>query len=238
MHSGPYRCCCGDYDSDCGATQNVAARVCYVRVFPESSRPFVLCPFFHRMPIHHLGSVVLESERLLLRPFVLEDAPAMFKYASDKESTQFMRFSTHQSIQDSKDIINIWVKESANPAFYNWAIVCKECNELIGSIGLVDVNEFHLLAEVGYILRRDHWRKGLATEALSTVIRFWFVRLGMNRLESCHSIENPASGRVMEKAGMVREGVKREYFPTDHGFVDCPIYAITRSDYDTLVAMK
>ena len=87
----------------------------------------------------------------------------MFKYASDKESTQFMRFSTHQSIQDSKDIINIWVKESANPAFYNWAIVCKECNELIGSIGLVDVNEFHLLAEVGYILRRDHWRKGLAT---------------------------------------------------------------------------
>ena len=137
----------------------------------------------------------------------------MFKYASDKESTQFMRFPTHQSIQDSKDIINIWVKESANPAFYNWAIVCKECNELIGSIGLVDVNEFHLLAEVGYILRRDHWRKGLATEALSTVIRFCFERLGMNRLESCHSIENPASGRVMGEGRNGPRGCEERVLP-------------------------
>ena len=94
------------------------------------------------MPIHHLGSVVLETKRLLLRPFVATDAPAMFKYASDKETTQFMRFPTHRSLQDAKDIIDLWVKEYTNKNFYNWAVVCKECGEVVGSIGLLDVNEF------------------------------------------------------------------------------------------------
>ena len=184
------------------------------------------------MSIHHLGSVVLETKRLLLRQFVATDAPDMFKYASDKETTQFMRFPTHQSLQDSKDIIDSWAKEYNNKNFYNWAVVCKECGEVIGSIGMLDVNEFHRLAEVGYILRKDHWGRGLATEALRRVVRFCFDDLGFFRLEALHSVENPASGRVMIKAGLVREGVRREYFPSDHGLIDCITYGITRSDYE------
>ena len=183
------------------------------------------------MPITHKGSKVLETTRLVLRPFVVGDANAMFKYASDPETTKFMRFSPHKSVQETTELLTMWEEEAKQPTFYNWAVVCKECNEVIGSIGMVDVKEFHSQAEVGYIIRKDHWKKGLMTECLQRVIQFCFEELNFNRLEACHSIENPPSGRVMEKAGMKREGVKRQYFPTDHGYVDSIMYAITRSDY-------
>ena len=69
------------------------------------------------------------------------------------------------------------------------------------------------------------------TECLRRVIQYCFEELNFNRLEACHAVENPASGRVMKKAGMKEEGVKRQYFPTDHGYIDTVMYAITSSDY-------
>lgn len=187
----------------------------------------------HIMFITHKGTKTLDTVRLILRRFQSSDDQAMFKYASDKETTRFMRFPVHKSIEDSREIIRQWSEEYRNMNFYSWAIVCRECNEVIGSIAINDVNEFHRQGEVGYIIRKDHWGKGLMTEALCRVIRFCFDELNFQRLESLHSVENPASGRVMVKAGMVNEGTKRNYFPTDHGYMDCPMYAITREDYET-----
>lgn len=183
------------------------------------------------MPITHKGSKVLETARVILRPFVIADTNAMFKYASDPETTRFMRFSPHKSVQETAELLTIWEEEAKKPTFYNWAVVCKDCNEVIGSIGMVDVNEYHSQADVGYIIRKDHWGKGIMTECLRRVIQYCVEELNFNRLEACHAVENPASGRVMKKAGMKEEGVKRQYFPTDHGYIDTVMYAITRSDY-------
>ena len=183
------------------------------------------------MPLCHLGSKVLESANVIIRPFTVQDAPAMYAYASDPETTKIMRFSTHKSIEETEALLKQWEHAYSSERFYNWAVVCKECNEVIGSIGLVEVNDFHCQADCGYCYRKDHWGRGIATECLRRVIQFCFEEMGTNRLEALHSIENPASGCVMRKAGMRREGVKREYFPTDHGYVDCVMYAITASDY-------
>lgn len=179
----------------------------------------------------HKGTKVLESSRLVLRRFGIDDAEAMFKYASDYDTTKFMRFSTHQSIADSKTIINLWISDYAKLNNYNWAIIIKETGELIGSIGLVDVNDFHKQAEVGYIIRKDQWNKGYTTEALKRVLKFGFEEVGFHRLESLHAIDNPASGMVMKKAGMVFEGTKRNYFPFNGRYLSCHMYAITSEDY-------
>lgn len=179
----------------------------------------------------HKGTKVLESSRLLLRRFCIDDAEAMFKYASDYDTTKFMRFPTHQSIADSKAIINLWLLDYEKLNNYNWAIIIKETGELIGSIGLVDVNDFHKQAEIGYIIRKDQWNKGYTTEALKRVLQFGFEEVGFNRLESLHVIENPASGVVMMKAGMLFEGTKRNYFPFKGQYLSCRMYAITSEDF-------
>lgn len=190
------------------------------------------------MPLHHLGTKVLESTHVILRPFTVSDAPAMYAYASDPETTRFMRFETHQSVEETIALLTQWEQDYKSEKYYSWAVVCKECNEVIGSIALLNVNEFHSQADCGYCYRKDHWGRGIGTECLRRVIQFGFEELGANRLEALHSVENPASGCVMKKSGMKREGVKREYFPTDHGYVDCIMYAITASDYAMSVSSE
>ena len=179
----------------------------------------------------HKGTVVLESSRLILRRFTMEDVDVMFTYASDAETTRFMRFSTHKSKEDSESIIRLWVDAYDNPKVYNCAMVCKECGELIGSIGLVDVNDFHKQAEIGYIIRKDHWNKGYTTEAVQRVFKYAFEEVGFHRIESLHAQINPASGKVMKKAGMQFEGVKKNYFPFEGHYISCDMYAIVSGDY-------
>ena len=181
------------------------------------------------MPIQYCGSKVLNTKRTTLRPFTTKDCESMFAYCSDPETTQFMRFSTHKSREETMSVLTSWEKEYEMGKFLNWAIVCHECGELIGSIGLAAIDEYHCLGECGYILRKDHWGKGLATECLACIIDFCF-RIGFHRIECVHSVENPASGRVMQKVGMIKEGIKRSYYPTDHGYVDCVLYSILPSD--------
>ena len=186
------------------------------------------------MPITHKGTVVLETQRLLLRPFKCEDAEYVYKYASDERTVRYLRFHPHKTLQDSESIVNYWVSCNSNPSFYTWCIVCKECGEPVGSIAINDISEFHNQGFMGYILRQDHWNKGLMTEACKRVIRYCFEELNFQRVESIYCQENVASGRVMEKSGMHFEGTKCEYFPTDHGYIDCNEYAITRSQFESI----
>lgn len=186
------------------------------------------------MCITHKGTVTLETERLFLRPFNQEDAKYVFKYASDAETVRFLRFHPHESIECSEMIVNQWVNNYKNTNFYTWCIVCKACKEPVGSIAIVDINEYHRQGELGYVLRKDHWSNGLMTEACQRVVRFCFEECNFQRVESCYCQENIQSERVLEKSGMQFEGVKREYFPTDHGFTDCNMYAITRSRFEVV----
>ena len=88
----------------------------------------------------HFGTITLETERLILRRFTIEDAESMFNnWASDDEVTKFLTWPTHRSIEDSKWFINYCLDNYAKLSFYNWAIVLKDSNELIGNISIVNV---------------------------------------------------------------------------------------------------
>jgi RimJ/RimL family protein N-acetyltransferase len=100
---------------------------------------------------------------------------------------------------------------------------------LIGAISL-GLEPAHRRAELGYWIGRESWGHGYATEAVKAFLTFGFDQLGLNRIQACHYTRNPASGRVMEKAGMQFEGVQRQHVWKDGQPEDLARYAILRSD--------
>ena len=93
-------------------------------------------------------------------------------------------------------------------------------------------------AEVGYSLSRDRWNRGYMTEALKAVIDYSFRDLAINRLEAQHEVENPASGAVMRKCGMAREGTLRGRLYNKGRYVDVELYSILRKDFISKVKHK
>jgi ribosomal-protein-alanine N-acetyltransferase len=176
--------------------------------------------------IKRITSPILSSRRLILRPFTLDDAQALFSWSSDSEVTKFLRFSQHTSIQESRRIIQSWIDSEKHPPFFHWAIELREEVIVIGSIGIEIMSLHDNRGEIGYCLTRSSWNRGYATEALQCVLRFGLDVAGFHRLEACHSINNVASGRVMEKAGMVREaGPLKHYYRSDlEGYQDVYMY--------------
>ncbi len=187
--------------------------------------------------LRHSGTVRIESERLLLRRFLLQDTQAVYNgWTSDSRSSLFMRWQPHTSAKETHAMLETWVSQYSNPAFYQWAIELKQTHALVGTIALFTVNEQDRCGDVAYCIATEHWSRGYASEALSAVLYFAFSRENYNRVEAYHAVENPASGRVMEKAGMVCEGVAREKYRSNRGFEDCRMYAAVRRDILKLYA--
>ena len=182
--------------------------------------------------LNHKGTVTIETDRLILRRFAMEDAEAMFRrWASDDEVTKHLTWPTQTSVEISKMVLTDWTSHYPEPDFYNWAIVLKENGpEPIGNISVVGINKEVDAATMGYCMSRAHWRKGIMAEALTAVIAFLFDEVGFNRIDADHAVDNPASGRVMEKSGMRYEGTHRQAVRTNCGIVDIKKWAILKSD--------
>lgn len=179
----------------------------------------------------HKGTVELTTDRLILRRFLIEDAEAMYKnWSSDSEVAEYMRWNAHKDINETIDVINKRIKKYEDIKTYLWAIVLKETNEPIGSIGLICASEYDFCADAAYCIGRDYWGHGIAVEALREVLRFGLLEVKFNRIEAYHSINNMASGRVMQKAGMKFEGRMRQKYKSHKGFEDSDLYAILRDD--------
>jgi ribosomal-protein-alanine N-acetyltransferase len=179
---------------------------------------------------------ILETERLVLRPFRESDAEAVYAYGCDPQVTRFLLWDTHRSIEDSADFLRFAIEErtfEGDEASWIWAIVLRgAADRPIGSIGLHIKRWRHGRASAGYAIGRPHWGQGYTAEALRRVLEFGFGELGLNRIEALHYLGNDASGRVMQKAGMQYEGVLRNYHFCKGEYRDAKIYAILRRDWD------
>ena len=140
----------------------------------------------------------IEAEHLLLRPVTLDDAEAMFEYASDRENTRYT-FPTNQSLEETKH--NIAQFYLANP-LGRWGIELKDNGKFIGTIDLHKIDPVLKKAAIGYIINKKYWNQGLATEANRAVIELAFEKIGMNKLTALQDKDNTASGKVMEKSCM------------------------------------
>lgn len=176
----------------------------------------------------------LETERLLLRKMRPKDARDMFAYASDPEVTRYVLWETHGSIQDSENFLRFANEGYERGDFRGWGLVLKATGAFVGTCGIeADYHPGHSRAELGYVLSREHWGRGLMPEAVRRMIRFCFDQMDLNRVEARCIAENTASARVMEKAGMTHEGTLREREYIKGAYRDMKMYSILRSDYDT-----
>ncbi len=147
----------------------------------------------------------IETSRLLLRPPALEDAEDIFaRYAQDREVTLYLQWAPHSDIQTTREFLRrclkVWEQETAFP----WVVIRKTDRNLMGMIELGI--EGHR-ACLGYVLARPYWGQGFATEAASAVVNWAIAQPPIHRVWATCDCDNHASARVLEKAGMQREGL-------------------------------
>jgi len=173
---------------------------------------------------------VLESNRLILRPFSLKDVQDVFFYASDDMVTKYLTWSSHTRLSQTEKV----VKElyMAKPGIF--AIELKSEQKCIGCIEIRVCME-HDKASFGYVLNRTYWNKGYMSEALKVIIDFIFSKLELNRIEATHFVGNEGSGRVMQKCGMRYEGTGLQEMKVKDNYYDVVHYAMLREDWITLM---
>lgn len=180
----------------------------------------------------HIGTRQVETERLILRRFTLEDAADAFNnWFSDPDVAMYMRWDAHADISQTQEFITRFVADYEKMDFYRWVITLKKDKRAIGAVGFHIESEYDSVADVSYTLSKALWNQGILSEALKAVLHYALVDVGVNRVEAFHAIDNPASGRVMLKAGMKYEGHARQKYRSHNGYEDCDCYAAVAEDW-------
>ena len=190
--------------------------------------------------MHHIGTVAMETERLLLRRFTEADAaPAFYNWTNDETVTEFLRWPTHRSQEITERVLKDWIAGYKRDDFYQWAIVLKEQgDEPIGTISVVGQNETLHSMQIVYCIGSKWWNKGIASEAFAAIIPILFNEVKVNRIEAQHDPENPGSGKVMEKCGLRYEGTLRQADSSNRGIVDAAIYSLLAREYRTAIEAR
>ncbi len=173
----------------------------------------------------------LICERLLLRPFSLEDVHAVTALVGEKDIASTTLAIPHPY---NTSMAEEWIMKH-RPLYksgeaVDYAIVIRNSDILVGAIGL-QINLDHRKAELGYWIGKPYWGRGYATEASKKVIEFGFKELDLNRIYASHFNRNPASGSVLRKIGMDFEGRRRQDILKWGQFEDLDYYAIVKDDY-------
>jgi [ribosomal protein S5]-alanine N-acetyltransferase len=176
--------------------------------------------------LNHIGTLPIVTERLTLRRFVPDDYKEAFQKWTNSSDCQFWQ-PPHKNIEETEREINGYVNNYRNANWYMWAVVFE--NKLTGLVCGNEINEDIKSICIGYCITGSCWNKGIATEASKAIIQYFF-NIGFNRVFSYHNPLNPASGRVMEKCGMVFEGRIRGGSLFAGESCDCLQYSILRSD--------
>ena len=170
--------------------------------------------------------ITLETARLLLRPFNIDDASQMYDgWVSDSEVTKYVTWNPHKSIDDTLELLKIWIKQYEKPERLNFAIELKETSELIGGIDVVGYLDG--IPVIGYVIARKHWNKGFATEACKALIEYLFSK-GFDTIRIDAIVENIASNKVIEKCGGKYLQTVDEYFNMKDQYVRINQYIVKK----------
>jgi RimJ/RimL family protein N-acetyltransferase len=174
----------------------------------------------------------LETERLILRPFTLADAPEVQRLAGDRDiASTTMNIPYPYEDGMAEQWIAAYQERFDRDEQVRFAITHRKHGYLIGAIDLM-INRGFDRAEIGYWIGKPYWNQGYCTEAARAVLKYGFEVSGLNRIYATHFIRNPASGQVMQKTGMKYEGTMKEAIKKWGGFEDVVCYAILKSEYN------
>jgi [ribosomal protein S5]-alanine N-acetyltransferase len=166
----------------------------------------------------------IETERLILRKITLADAEDMYAYASNEEVTSYVTWDTHTSISDTIEFIHTFLPQYDAA----WGIEVKENGKFIGTVHFVWWQPEHNSAEIGYVLAKEYWGKGLITEAASAITSFGFDHMNLVRIQARCFLENKGSEGVMKKLGMSFEGTSRKVMYVKGEHKDLKVYSLLK----------
>ena len=168
---------------------------------------------------------------MILRKFDINDAEPMFRnWASDRNVTKYLTWQPYKDVDGVREYIKSVINRYDGMVF-DWMIEFKESGEPIGTIGAVKYDEKLNSAHIGYCIGEAYWHKGITTEAFKRVIKYLFEEVGVNRIESSHDTDNPNSGKVMKKCGLLYEGTHRRAGINNQGIIDVAYYAMLKDEY-------
>ncbi len=175
---------------------------------------------------------IIETDRLILRPFKITDSAAVLGYANNKSFGRFLPPVPYPYTQkDADEFIARRVLEDGAKS-KTWGITLKPVDKPIGGLSL-RFNTDQNVGELGWSIAEEHWGKGLTTEGVQALIDATFTHLpDMHKLRAGADLRNVGSWRVMEKVGMLREAHYREHQLIDGEWIDDVWYGILRSDWE------
>lgn len=174
----------------------------------------------------------LQTDRLILRKISTIDFLDMYEYASNPEVTRYLLWSPHPDIESTKSYLDGVQKEYKKGNFHDWAIVYRENQKMIGTVGFTRVDFNNRTGEVGYVLNPAYWGRGIAKEAVREVISYAFMNLSLERVEARYMEGNTASLAVMKACGMKYEGTLRKMMLVKGLFRNIGICSILREEFE------
>lgn len=175
----------------------------------------------------------LETERLYLRKFKKIDATDMFRnWLSDEEVCKYVSWKPYKSLDEAYAFTELKQVRYRLGDYYDYAIVYKKNDEVIGEITLTKLDLYNKKCELGFNLGRKYWNMGIMTEAVERILEFAFNELNLKEIRAAHHLKNKASGKVMRKVGMeFEEIVMNKYKDKNDEFIPCTVYLITKEMY-------
>lgn len=181
-----------------------------------------------------IGTKELETDRLILRRLTKEDAKEAYNnWCSSDVVSKYVLWDKHKNVDETKKLFEMWEEEYNENDTFRWIVELKETKELIGTIDVVSKKFLKFsTCEIGYCYGEKFWNKGYGTEALKRVIKFLFEDVDLEVIFAGHLSNNPASGKVMQKAGMKYEGTERSRIVDKDGIRnDILVYSILKEEY-------
>ena len=174
---------------------------------------------------------VLDTPRLRLRPLAVADVPALFAIFNDQETMRYWTTPAMTDIAEAEALLRDIESHAKAETRFQWGIARREDDLVIGTCTLFRIDRDHRRAELGYILRRNHWGRGLANEALTALFDHAFGALELHRLEADIDPRNAESIRLVERLGFKQEGHLRERYFVANEIQDSLIYGLLAPDW-------
>lgn len=172
----------------------------------------------------------MDTDRLLLREFSINDSEALFKIRSNDNVMRFMGREEMKSISEATEFINKIISSFEDKSGINWAIVEKTSGKFIGYCCFWRIDYENCRGEIGYALHPDYWNLGYMKEAVVKLIEFAFCKLKLHSIEANTDPENISSGKLLESTGFIKEAYFRENFLFRDKFIDSVVYSLLESD--------
>lgn len=179
---------------------------------------------------------VLRTERLVLRPFSEDDAPAILEIFSDARTMEYWSAEPIKSLAEAEKLLRADIEWAALKTTRAWAIALPDSNRYAGKISLFQFDEQNRRAEIGYLLGRQYWGIGLMTEAMSAVLAYAFDEMCLHRIEVDTDPDNLPSLALLDRFGFTREGYFRDRWRVHGAWHDSVMLALLEDEYRKISA--